>query len=72
MSPGLLVVSSRRRAELPLAVGVGRPELALQLTAGFVRFSEATWSTLTERVKSAPWEVLNSGHIARFTQIWAV
>ena len=28
---GLLVVSSRRRAELPLAVGVGPPELALRL-----------------------------------------
>ena len=28
---GLLVVSSRRRAELPLAVGVDRPEIALRL-----------------------------------------
>ena len=28
---GLLVVSSRRRAELPLTVGIGRPELARHL-----------------------------------------
>ena len=53
---GLLVVSSRRRAELPLAVGVGPPELALRLACLGVNMLDSFqlgWTHRPHRERSA-------------------